>query len=210
MRSYSLGLILVLVSAGASACASAPAVEAADPTRVHAPLESASASAGAEGTHAEVVDATSGGETPQAALLPNGREPLPSVVTGGAPSQEQLQAAHAAGFKTVISLLPETDPEAEQVRALGMSFVSIPVAGPQDLTEDNARKLGEAMDRAGAKPLLLHCASGNRAGGLLALKAFFVDHMAPQDAIALGESAGLASLGPAVEQAMQQGEPAQQ
>ena len=64
------------------------------------------------------------------------------------------------------------------------------------------------MASAGAEPLILHCASGNRAGALLALKAFFVDHAAPDAAIQLGESAGLASLRPAVEAVMRGEAPA--
>ncbi len=47
---------------------------------------------------------------------------------------------------------------------LGLHFVSIPVRGADDLTEANARKLGEALNAAGSKPLLLHCGSAYRAG----------------------------------------------
>jgi protein tyrosine phosphatase (PTP) superfamily phosphohydrolase (DUF442 family) len=135
-------------------------------------------------------------------LLPNQKQPLPGLLTGGAPSEAQLRAAQAAGYKTVVSLLPEVQPEAAQAQALGLRFVSIPVAGAPDLTERNARALGDAMAEAGSTPLILHCASGNRAGALLALKAFFVDHAAPEAAIQLGESAGLTSLRPAVEAVM--------
>lgn len=197
MRRLDVVLSVILVVPVVNACASAPAAGAAEPTTYNAPAEPAPATAGG-------IEATD----VQSALLPNGREPLPSVITGGAPSEQQLQAAQSAGFRTVISLLPETEPEAAQVQALGMKFVSIPVAGPADLTEDNARKLGQAMDSAEAKPLLLHCASGNRAGALLALKAFYVDHASKEQALELGESAGLASLKPAVEAAMQGQSPA--
>lgn len=188
-----LGFVLwlsALVLGCGSTQTQAPA--AAEPTPLRAEPESAAATAGGS------ADAATAPE-----LLPNAHQPLPQVTTGGAPSEAQLRLAQAEGYKTVISLLPQTQPEADETRALGMSFVSIPVAGAQDLTEDNARKLADAMDGADAKPLLLHCASGNRAGALLALKAFYVDHATPEAAIALGEAAGLASLRPQVEAVMQ-------
>ena len=49
--------------------------------------------------------AQAAGETPRAAdLLPNGREPLPGVLTGGQPSRAQLDALAAAGYRTVVNL----------------------------------------------------------------------------------------------------------
>lgn len=128
--------------------------------------------------------------------IPNARRALPDVITGGKPSADNLREAKAAGFHTVISLLPETETqdEAAQARELGFAFVSIPVAGPSDLTEANARHLAEAMDAPGARPLILHCASGNRAGALLALSSYYVDHATPEAALELGERAGLKGL----------------
>ena len=128
--------------------------------------------------------------------IPNARRALPDVITGGKPSADNLRQAKAAGFHTVISLLPEaeTQDEAAQARELGVAFVSIPIAGPSDLTQANARHLAQAMDEPGARPLILHCASGNRAGALLALRSYYVDHASPEAALALGERAGLKGL----------------
>lgn len=133
--------------------------------------------------------------------LPNERAPLPGVLTGGAPTAEQLELAHARGYKTVISLLPETEAgdEARLARAAGLRFWSIPIAGPSDLTEANATQLSAAMNELGAQPVIVHCASGNRVGALLALKAYYVDHASKEEAVVLGERAGLASLKAAVQ-----------
>lgn len=133
--------------------------------------------------------------------LPNESAPLPGVLTGGVPGAAQLERAHAAGYKTVISLLPEQEAgdEASLARAAGLRFWSIPIAGASDLTEANALQLSAAMNERGAQPLIIHCASGNRVGALLALKAYFVDHASKEEAIALGERAGLKSLKGAVE-----------
>lgn len=133
--------------------------------------------------------------------LPNERAPLPGVLTGGMLNAELLGRARAAGYKTVISLATDQEApnEASEVRAAGLRFWSIPIAGESDLTEANALQLSAAMNERGAQPLIVHCASGNRVGALLALKAYYVDHESKADAIALGERAGLTSLKPAVE-----------
>jgi protein tyrosine phosphatase (PTP) superfamily phosphohydrolase (DUF442 family) len=134
--------------------------------------------------------------------IPNAQAPLPGVVTGGQPSEDNLREAKTLGYKTVISLLPESESaaEAKVAQELGLRFVSLPISGAADLTPQNAQKLAEAMDAEGAKPLILHCAGGNRAGALLALKAFYVDHLSAEQALALGQRAGLRSLQPAVEE----------
>ena len=180
---------LVVLACSLAACATAAAPE---------PASVASAGAPVAGSASGTTSAPLG--------IPNERAPLPSVLTGGMPSAEQLERAQAAGYKTVISLLPdeEAGDEATQARAAGLRYRSIPISGPADLTETNARRLHEAMNEPGAKPLLIHCASGNRAGALLALKAYYVDQQSKQQAIELGEHAGLTSLKSTVEAQLQQ------
>jgi uncharacterized protein (TIGR01244 family) len=133
--------------------------------------------------------------------LPNACTPEDGLCTGGRPRPEHLQQAQARGVKTVINLCPPSEPcdydEAALVRSLGMDYVNIPVAGPPDLTEANARRLGQALG-ANDGPVLLHCASGNRVGALIALKAHFVDGLGAEEAIAAGRAAGLKVLEPAV------------
>lgn len=176
------GLYCILLAVCCSACASQPAP---------APATAGNASVVAPDEPRSV--------TPP--LLPNAHEPLPGVTTGGQPSAEQLAAAKHSGVRTVISLLPEaaTQDEAAEAQKLGLRFVSIPVPDASGLTRENAERLAKEMDAPEAKPLLLHCASGNRVGALLALRAYYVDHASSEAALSLGESAGLTSLRPAVE-----------
>jgi uncharacterized protein (TIGR01244 family) len=124
------------------------------------------------------------------------------VLSGGKPSDANLETAAARGYRTVVSLLPDADAEREKVEALGMRFVSIPVAGADDLTQDKARELDAALSGPGATPAIVHCGSGNRAGALLALRAFYVDGMGAEEAIDLGKRAGLRSLEGAVRERM--------
>lgn len=151
-----------------------------------APAPAAEPSAGLEPPGVEVPSLAALG-------LPNAKEPMPGVLTGGVPTEEDLKAAKSLGVTTVVSLLPDADAERTQVEALGMTFVSIPVASPADLTEDNARQLGEAMS-SHDKPMIVHCASGNRVGALMALEAFYVEGMSRDEALKRGEDAGLTSL----------------
>ncbi len=133
--------------------------------------------------------------------LPNFSEPIEGVYCAGQPSAEQFQAAAEAGVTTVVNLRPagETAPrdiEAE-VTGAGMTYVNIPIGGPGDLDKGAANALAEALDAAEGG-VLIHCGSSNRVGGLLALKAHWVDGVPAAEALALGRAAGLTGLEPMV------------
>ncbi len=131
--------------------------------------------------------------------IPNACTPGSGLCTGGRPRPEHLAAAAQRGVKVVVNLCPPAEAadydEAAAVTALGMRYVNIPVAGPADLTLENAQRLAAALDGTGeGHTALLHCASGNRAGALLALKACYVDGKNPAEALAIGRAAGLRAL----------------
>lgn len=130
--------------------------------------------------------------------IPNACSPGSGLCTGGRPQPEHLRQAAAAGVKVVINLCPPAEAagydEAGVVQDLGMRYVNIPVAGPADLTPAKAEALAAALADAGDGAALLHCASGNRAGALLALKAFHCDGKSPAEALAIGRAAGLSAL----------------
>jgi uncharacterized protein (TIGR01244 family) len=118
------------------------------------------------------------------------------VWTAGQPGAKQLRAARAAGFRTVISLCPEGEcgwDEKQIAESLGLRYATLPVGAACDLSEAASRKLGMLL-AACDKPVLVHCGSGNRVGALFALKSFYVDGSAPEDALAYGRAAGLAGL----------------
>ena len=135
--------------------------------------------------------------------VPNARVPVAGVLSGGQPTEGQIKAAGAAGYKTVINLRPDTEPgfewEAAAVRAAGMTYVSIPVAGAAGLTKENVTRLDAALKDAAANgPVLLHCGSGNRIGALLALRAAWLEGCDPAAALEYGKTSGLTGLEPAV------------
>ncbi len=127
--------------------------------------------------------------------LPNARQPRPGVLTGGQPTQACLQAARAAGYCTVVNLRPPAEfdafDEAATVRGLGLRYVTIPVASPADLTVTAVDMLHRALQDAAEAPVLVHCASGNRVGGLFALHARCKRGLSVDEALACGDAAGL-------------------
>jgi uncharacterized protein (TIGR01244 family) len=140
---------------------------------------------------------------PGTPAIPHAAVPLQGLLSGGQPTPEHLEQAARAGYRTVINLRAPSEPgfawEAEKVKALGMDYVALPVAGAADLTRENVERFDAALDAALAKgPVLLHCGSGNRDGALLALRAAWLDGMDPEKAIELGRAAGLTGLEPEV------------
>lgn len=134
----------------------------------------------------------------------NAARPFPRILTAGQPTPAQLDAAHQAGVRTVISLRAEDEPgqewEAETLEGEGVRFVRIPIRGAEDLTEDRARQLDAALAAALAEEadVLVHCGSSNRVGALMALRAFYVEGKSVEEALAVGRAAGLTRLEPVV------------
>lgn len=131
------------------------------------------------------------------------RRPLPDVYASGQPSPDQLAALAAQGVRTVINLRAPTEQvefdEALEAKKLGLRYVSIPIAGPQDVsTETASRFSGELADARRGGTVLVHCASANRVGAMLALDQAITQNQSASDALAIGRAAGLTTLEPKV------------
>lgn len=140
--------------------------------------------------------------------IPNACTPGTGLCTGGRPNPAHLAHAAELGVKVVVNLCPAAESpgfdEAAVVAGLGMSYVNIPVAGAADLTPANVALLAAALAGYGDKRrTLLHCASGNRVGAMLALKAKQVDGKSAAEALEIGRAAGLTGLEPVVAQLLQ-------
>lgn len=132
-----------------------------------------------------------------AAHLPNLMTPSASLLTSGQPDASAWALLKQQGVTTVVSLRSDQEMEGSdepaQVAAHGMKYVHIPVAGAPAVTLTNAARLHDVLAQAQGK-VLVHCASGNRAGALLAIDAAQSRHLGVEDAITYGKSAGLTSL----------------
>jgi protein tyrosine phosphatase (PTP) superfamily phosphohydrolase (DUF442 family) len=95
--------------------------------------------------------------------------------TAGQPTEQQLQAAAAEGYKTIINLAT-IDPryslqdESGLVAALGMQYRHIPVPWARPSDADFAA-FEKAMQAAGEGKTLVHCAANFRASAFYALYA---------------------------------------
>lgn len=121
--------------------------------------------------------------------------PFADVYTAGQPAAGDWPVLAARGIVMVVDLrtpqeLPERD-EATEVAAASLAYRRLPIAGADDLTLHNADALA-AILQASNGPVLVHCASANRAGGLLALMAAR-QGMGPEQALELGRNAGMRS-----------------
>jgi len=123
---------------------------------------------------------------------------------GAAPDQNALQELAASGLKTMVDFRPESEwscPDWNQrVKATGIDYRHFPVTGVGEMTPQLTAAVWDLWQNEAARPILLHCASGNRAAAALALAAIRHGGMSPQDALKLGKQAGLTKMLPAVQQ----------
>jgi uncharacterized protein (TIGR01244 family) len=118
------------------------------------------------------------------------------ITAAGQPDAAALEVFADAGYATVIDLRGTGEDrgfdEAAVVEELGLHYVTLPIAGKDAISFDNARKLDGLLEEYPG-PVLVHCASSNRVGALLALRAS-LDGADDETALALGREGGLTSL----------------
>ena len=126
------------------------------------------------------------------AAIPNYQVLRPGLAVAGKPSPEALAKLKDHGFKTVIDLRSEAEGLAEEkaiVESQGLRYVSVPMTAATFSLED-ARAVGRVLDDPSAGPVLLHCSSSNRVGGVLAVLEAKAGRPV-DEAIATGKKAGL-------------------
>jgi uncharacterized protein (TIGR01244 family) len=126
--------------------------------------------------------------------IPYSAQPYPNLITAGQPSKKNFVALSKKGIKTVINLRAYHEfsqfNEAKWVRSLGMKYIHIPIQDSNDLNEINAKRLDDALNNL-KTPVLLHCGSSNRVGGLLAIRANLIKKIPIKQAIQFGQESGM-------------------
>ncbi|NOT88977.1 MAG: hypothetical protein HOP03_12450 [Lysobacter sp.] len=121
--------------------------------------------------------------------------PKQGLYVAGQPGVEDWQAIAASGVRTIVNLRTademKTRDERAEVDDAGMHYVELPIAGVAGITADNASLLSALLAEAEG-PVLVHCASANRAGALLAV-ASMQQGMAIEPALAFGRESGMKS-----------------
>ena len=117
------------------------------------------------------------------------------LYVAGQPQAGDWQALAMSGVRTVVNLRTAAEMKARdersEVDAAGMRYVNLPIDGAAGITADNARMLSSILDDADG-PVLVHCASANRAGALLAVIAA-QRGMQAEPALKLGRASGMTS-----------------
>lgn len=150
----------------------------------------------------------------QAALaeLPHVAFPAPQRVASGRLQASDIAALKRAGIRQVIDLSVDSETpgfdEAAAMRAAGISYHNLPIHGASDLTRASVTQFDRLLRDAGDQPTLVHCASSNRVGAMIALRAALVDGQSTEAALAEGRRWGLKNLEPAVRERLQVSSPA--
>lgn len=139
--------------------------------------------------------------------IPGFLAPEPNRFSGGQPTPEQLRAAATAGLRRVINLRPPNEDagydEAALARELGLDYRTLPVAGPSELTREKVTQLDAWLAESPGPPTLIHCASGNRVGALMALREAWLKGQPAERALSVGRAWGLTKLEAIVRQLLQ-------
>ncbi|TBR14238.1 MAG: hypothetical protein EPO46_01135 [Lysobacter sp.] len=133
--------------------------------------------------------------------LANVARPMPGVVSAGRLLPADIAVLDKAGVRQVIDLTVDSETpdfdERARVKAAGMRYENLPIAGPHDLTRENVARFDRLL-RDARRPVVVHCASSNRVGAMAALRAAWIDGQPVERAIAEGRRWGLKGLEPAV------------
>jgi uncharacterized protein (TIGR01244 family) len=118
--------------------------------------------------------------------------PQSGFVSSGQPNEAVLRNFADAGYGTIIDMrMPDEDrgmDERAVVESLGMTYVTMPIGSADDINFENAAALDKLMSGLD-QPALVHCASGNRVGALIALRAK-ANGASNEEALAAGKAAG--------------------
>jgi protein tyrosine phosphatase (PTP) superfamily phosphohydrolase (DUF442 family) len=132
----------------------------------------------------------------------NVRSPLPGLITAGQPTPAQMDSLIAAGFRNFVSLRPADEPGAgwEEDHLAGGSarFTRLPISGGGDLTQVAVEEFDRILAQTGGEPTVVYCASSNRVGAMIALRAGWLGDVDPGEALTLGRAAGMTRLEPVV------------
>ncbi len=127
---------------------------------------------------------------------------LPSVrryegfIVCGLPTRETLDRALALGIDSALSLMDSSEPGISEVApygaSIGFRYLRFVIRGREDLSEAMAWEFAATLALLDS-PAIIHDDTGERVAALFALKAFFVDELGADRALAIGTQLGMGS-----------------
>ena len=115
------------------------------------------------------------------------------VIGAGLLTEDDIKNAKARGVKTIVDLRsPQEGAGEERILAknYGMNYFNIPVT-PESLRKAQADVISHILSDEANKPVIIHCGSGNRTGGLWAVYSKYYRNMSAEEAFNEGVDKGL-------------------
>lgn len=144
------------------------------------------------GSSQAAVAAAAFSPAPPSLEIPNYLILAPGIAAGGQPTDAQLAALGEVGYRTVVNtrgLAEGPDGEAALLEAQGIEYHSIPIDSSDELEAEHGELLAGLLASA-PRPILIHCRSGNRVGGLWGLYLAQQCEMPVDEAILAARRAG--------------------
>ncbi len=118
------------------------------------------------------------------------------VYLASQPTAADFHKLRDEGVRTVINLRPESEDkgfdEPALMSELGLRYVSIPFASPDQLTDTVFTRARDMLGRA-EKPILIHCHTANRVGAIWLARRVLDDGLSYAAALAEAREIGLKS-----------------
>jgi uncharacterized protein (TIGR01244 family) len=134
----------------------------------------------------------------------NFRQVSENRFSAGHPNPASFPALADKGVSHIINLRPLSETpdynEAAVATRSGMAYYNIPISSAADLNRDNVEILDQQLKQIGSNGVLIHCASGNRVGAMMALRAAWLQGANKEEALEVGKAWGLTKLAPVVEE----------
>jgi len=126
--------------------------------------------------------------------MQNLQRPSETIVTGGQHSLADIAHFKADGITTIINLRGsrEFDQATTRLKSkeAGIAYYNFPVSGRSEISLANAKRVDALLKKVSGKTLI-HCGSGNRVGGIMAIRAHLIEGKSREEALALGRSIGM-------------------
>ena len=132
--------------------------------------------------------------------------PVDGITSAGQPDVQALNVFAESGYAVVIDMRGSDEDRgmdgwSNAVEATGMEYIAFPISDSDEISFETAAKLDALLEDAEG-PVLVHCASGNRVGALLALR-HSLNGASDEEALAFGKDAGMTRLEPRVREVLE-------
>ncbi|MBZ0267078.1 hypothetical protein K8I85_02895 [bacterium] len=125
------------------------------------------------------------------------------LLFAGQPTEGALRALAGQGYRTVVNMRGVAEMEWNEqalVESLGMTYLAVPMPYPIEKIDGGwVEEFDALMAAPDARPMLIHCSSGNRVGGLYGVWLAERKGLGRAQALDRAAAAGMTRIRPVVE-----------